>query len=75
MDCAVGWVVSSAVFGVLHVPGSGRNAAFAAWASAVGGAYGLLYATTGALYAPAVAHAAANAAAAAWWRAEQKGKK
>lgn len=65
---AIGCVLSSVLFGVLHVPGSGRNAAFAAWASAVGGSYALLYLTTGALYAPAIAHGVSNAAAAYWWR-------
>ena len=63
-----GAVISGLVFGVLHVNG-GRNAAFAAWASAVGAAYGYLYLYTGSLAASAAAHALANVLSAWLWTA------
>lgn len=66
-----GAAVAGVVFGALHVNG-GRNAAFGAWAAAVGGAYGALFLATGNLWAPAAAHAAANAASAAAWLAGRK---
>lgn len=63
-----GAVISGLVFGALHVNG-GRNAAFAAWASAVGIAYGYLYLYTGSLAASAAAHAIANVLSAWLWTA------
>ena len=53
-------------FGVLHNSG-GRNPAFAAWASAVGCAYGALFLATGNLCVPALAHALANLASGGLW--------
>lgn len=50
-------------------PPARRNAAFAAWASAVGCAYGFLFIATGSLWVPALAHSAANLASAALWKA------
>ena len=67
-----GVAVAAAVFGALHVTG-GRNAAFAAWAAAVGGAYGALALWSHDLAAPMAAHVAANFAAAALWKAQQRG--
>lgn len=66
-----GAVVAGLVFGALHVNG-GRNVAFGAWAAAVGGVYGALFLATGNLWAPAAAHAVANAASAAAWLAGRK---
>lgn len=63
---ARGVLLSGAVFGVLHVSG-GRNAAFAAWASAVGCLYGAAFLATGNVWVPAGAHAIANFASAAAW--------
>lgn len=63
-----GAIVSGLVFGALHVNG-GRNAAFAAWASAVGITYGCLYLYTGSLVASAAAHALANLLSAWLWTA------
>lgn len=63
---ARGVLLSGAVFGVLHVSG-GRNAAFAAWASAVGCLYGAAFLATGNVWVPAGAHAIANFGSAAAW--------
>ena len=64
-------VIAGAVFGLLHLSG-GRNAAFAAWAAAVGTAYGLLATATHDGAAPIAAHVLANAAGGLLWRAEQR---
>ena len=64
--------IAGLAFGVLHNSG-GRNPAFAAWASAVGCAYGALFLATGSLACPAMAHTLANVASAALWKAEQQG--
>lgn len=63
-----GAVIAGLVFGALH-SGGGRNAAFAAWASAVGCLYGALLLSTGSLWVPALAHSTANLASAALWKA------
>jgi membrane protease YdiL (CAAX protease family) len=63
---ARGVLLSGAAFGVLHVSG-GRNAAFAAWATAVGWLYGAAFIATGNVWVPAGAHAIANFASAASW--------
>jgi membrane protease YdiL (CAAX protease family) len=70
---ARGVLLSGAVFGVLHVSG-GRNAAFAAWASAVGCLYGAAFLATGNVWVPAGAHAIANFASAAAWISSNKGQ-
>lgn len=58
----VGVVLSSVAFGLLHqVRGPGRLA-WAAWASALGAGLALVYALTGTLLGPIVAHVAINAA-------------
>jgi membrane protease YdiL (CAAX protease family) len=63
-----GVLLSGVVFGVLHV-GGGRNAAFAAWATAVGWLYGGVFlASGGNVWVPAGAHALANFASAAVWK-------
>ena len=58
------------MFGALHTEG-GRNAAFAAWASVVGVAYGALFLATGSVYCPMLAHTLANVAAGAAWKLQQ----
>jgi membrane protease YdiL (CAAX protease family) len=68
---ARGVLLSGAVFGVLHVSG-GRNAAFAAWAAAVGWLYGAAFIATGNVWVPAGAHAIANFASAAAWISSNK---
>lgn len=65
-----GVLIAGLAFGVLHNSG-GRNPAFAAWASAVGCAYGALLLATGSLACPALAHTLANVASAALWKAGQ----
>jgi membrane protease YdiL (CAAX protease family) len=68
-----GVLLSGVVFGVLHV-GGGRNAAFAAWATAVGWLYGgVLLASGGNVWVPAGAHALANFASAAVWKSKNSG--
>ena len=62
---------SGAVFGALHV-GGGRNAAFAAWASLVGAAYGAAAVATGDVATAMLAHALANYASAALWLANDE---
>jgi membrane protease YdiL (CAAX protease family) len=58
----IGIVLSSLAFGVLHqVRGSGRWA-WAAWATLLGASLALVYALTGQLIGPIVAHVAINAA-------------
>jgi len=64
-----GALVAGIVFGALHVSG-GRNAAYAAWASAVGLAYGLLALSLHDGWSPIAAHALANTAGGLLWRAE-----
>ena len=59
-------VASGAVFGALHA-GGGRNAAFAAWASLVGVAYGAAAVATGDVATAMLAHALANYASATLW--------
>lgn len=67
-----GVLIAGLAFGVLHNSG-GRNPAFAAWASAVGCAYGALFVATGSLSCPVLAHTLANVASAALWKASQAG--
>lgn len=58
----IGVVLSSLAFGLLHqVRGRGRWA-WAAWATALGASLALIYALTGQLIGPIVAHVAINAA-------------
>jgi membrane protease YdiL (CAAX protease family) len=65
----VGVVGAGVVFGALHA-GGGRNAAFAAWASVVGCAYGACAVATGNVAVAMAAHAMANYASAALWLQE-----
>jgi len=69
---ARGVLLSGAVFGVLHISG-GRNAAFAVWATAVGWLYGAAFLVSGDVWVPAGAHALANFASAALWKAQVRG--
>jgi membrane protease YdiL (CAAX protease family) len=65
-----GVLLSGVVFGVLHISG-GRNAAFAAWATAVGWLYGGVFlASGGNVWVPAGAHVLANFASAAVWKSK-----
>ena len=68
-----GIAVSSVVFGALHI-GGGRSAAFGVWASMVGACYGACALHTGSVAAPAAAHAMANLASAAYWKATRENK-
>ena len=68
-----GVVVSSLVFGALHI-GGGRSAAFGVWASAVGAVYGVAALHTHSVAAPAAAHALANIASAVYWNATRAEK-
>ena len=69
---ARGAALSALLFGLLHKSG-GRNLAFAAWASAVGGLYGGVYLYTSNIWVPAGAHVLANLASAVVWKASQPG--
>ena len=64
--------VSGLVFGALHV-GGGRNASFAAWASAVGVLYGAAAVYTGDVATAMLAHGLANYASAYSWLKEDNG--
>jgi membrane protease YdiL (CAAX protease family) len=64
--CRRGALIAGVVFGLLHTSG-GRNAAFAAWASAVGCTYGAAFLYTSNIYVPVLAHSLANVAAGALW--------
>lgn len=66
LACRRGVVVAGVVFGALHNNG-GRNPAFAAWAAAVGCAYGWLLLATQSVYSPMLAHSVANLASATLW--------
>ena len=70
--CRRGVLIAGLAFGVLHNSG-GRNPAFAAWASAVGCAYGALFLATGSVACPALAHTLANVASGALWKAANAG--
>lgn len=67
LACRPAVILSGLVFGILH-KGGGRNLAFAAWATAVGWAYGAAYVYTSDLLVPAVAHSMANIASATLWQ-------
>ena len=68
-----GVVVSSLVFGALHI-GGGRSAAFGVWASAVGAVYGVAALHAHSVAAPAAAHALANIASAGVLERDARGK-
>jgi membrane protease YdiL (CAAX protease family) len=57
---AVGLVASSLLFGVLHVSPRGTYVAWAVWATVMGLLFGLLFAASGTLLAPILAHALIN---------------
>ncbi|GMH32731.1 hypothetical protein BSKO_00565 [Bryopsis sp. KO-2023] len=61
-----GVLLSGIAFGLLHNTG-GRNWAFAAWASAVGSLYGVVFLATQNLYVPMLAHSFSNLASAYLW--------
>ena len=68
-----GVLISGLVFGALHVNG-GRNAAFGAWAAAVGCVYGGVFLATGNLLVPMIAHLVANYASATLWLSQNERK-
>ena len=65
-----GVAIAALVFGGLHVTG-GRNAAYAAWASAVGLAYGALALWSHDLVTPMAAHALGNLASGLLFKAKE----
>lgn len=64
----LGLVVSSVLFGLLHIGPDRRYLLWTAWAMVVGLLFGLLYEWTGGLIAPVVAHATHNAVTLLLWR-------
>jgi uncharacterized protein len=68
-----GLPVASLAFGLLHVGPDRRYLAWTAWAMVAGFLFGALYAVTGGLLAPILAHSAHNAATLLIWRRSRKG--
>lgn len=64
----VGLVAASLLFGALHVGPDRRYLVWTLWAVGAGFLFGILYSWTGGLLAPAVAHAAHNAATLLLWK-------
>lgn len=69
-----GLVVASLLFGVVHVGPDRRYLVWTAWAVLAGFLFGALYAVTGGLLAPILAHAAHNAATLLIWRRSRRDK-
>lgn len=70
-----GLVAAAVAFGVLHVGPDRRYLLWTAWALLAGFLFGGLYAVTGGLLAPIIAHTLHNAATFALWkRHRQRGK-
>ncbi len=65
---ALGIVVASLLFGVLHVGPDRRYLVWTAWAVGAGFLFGFLYAWTGGLLAPVTAHVLHNAATLLLWK-------
>lgn len=63
----IGLVVSSLLFGVLHVGPDRRYLVWTAWAVGAGFLFGLLYLWTGGILAPVTAHVLHNAATLLLW--------
>ena len=63
-----GLVAASLLFGLAHVGPDHRYLVWTAWAVLAGFLFGVLYETTGGLLAPALAHAAHNAATLLLWK-------
>jgi uncharacterized protein len=68
-----GLVVASLAFGVLHVGPDRRYLVWTVWAVLAGFLYGLLFAWTGGLLAPIVAHVLHNAATFLLWKRSRRG--
>ena len=64
----IGIVASSLLFGALHVGPDRRYLLWTLWAVGAGFLFGALYAWTGGILAPAIAHALHNAATLLLWR-------
>jgi len=71
-----GLVAASLLFGLAHVGPDRRYLVWTAWATLAGFVFGALYAATGGLLAPALAHGAHNAATLLLWkRSREKPRK
>ena len=71
----LGVVISSVIFGLLHVGPDRRYLLWTVWAVAVGFLFAGLYEWTGGLLAPVVAHALHNATTLLLWRRRWTGEK
>ncbi|MBX3268929.1 MAG: CPBP family intramembrane metalloprotease [Sandaracinaceae bacterium] len=61
MQPALGWVITSILFGIVHVGPDRRFLPWTVWAIAMGFLLGALYQSTGSIVGPIVAHVAINA--------------
>ena len=68
-----GIVAASFVFGLVHVGPDRRYLFWTGWAVLAGFLFGALYAATGGLLAPILAHVAHNAATLLLWKRARKG--
>lgn len=69
----LGLVLTSILFGALHVGPDRRYLVWTLWAIVAGFVLGMLYNVTGGILAPAVAHALNNAAVLLLWKRSRKG--
>ncbi|MEW6637892.1 MAG: CPBP family intramembrane glutamic endopeptidase [Actinomycetota bacterium] len=69
-----GLVPAAIIFGLLHVGPNRRYLAWTAWAVLAGFVFGYLYALTGGLLAPMVAHSLHNAATFVIWKRSRSAK-
>ena len=69
----IGLVASSLLFGALHVGPDRRYVLWTLWAVGAGFLFGALYAWTGGILAPVIAHALHNAATLLVWRRHRAG--
>ena len=60
MQPAIGWILSAAIFGAVHVGPGTRFLPWTLWAAAMGLAFGALHAATGHLWGAVVAHVVIN---------------
>jgi uncharacterized protein len=68
----LGLVAASLLFGLAHIGPDRRYLLWTAWAVAAGFLFGALFAITGGLVAPILAHAAHNAATLLLWRRSRR---
>lgn len=69
----LGLVLTSLIFGALHVGPDRRYLVWTLWAVVAGFVLGMLYNVTGGILAPATAHALNNAAVLLLWKRSRKG--